>query len=278
MDVVVRRRLQLPQRAAQGGLAAQNQTACAERKAITNIARTIEPEWLDELPSGDARAMRSRRDLRRINALMMNATLVARELRRVYSAQPPRTIAEIGAGDGTFMLRIAEMLSSQWHAMDVVLLDQQSLVNPATRGKFASIGWKAQGIAADVYTWLAQPAAPIFDVIVANLFLHHFDAAKLAELLSLVAQRTRVLIACEPRRSGRALLASHLLGVAGCNDVTRHDAVVSVRAGFKDQELSGLWPAASAWTLREHSCGWFSHCLVATRGDGNDGCALERRA
>jgi SAM-dependent methyltransferase len=242
-----------------------------------NIPRTIEPEWLDALPPGDPRAMQSRRDLRRINALMMNGTLVARELRRVFPGKPPRAIAEIGAGDGTFMLRVAEQLSSQWHAIDVVLLDQQSLVSPATSGKFVAMGWRAQAVAADVFARLAQPVAPIFDVIVANLFLHHFHAARLAVLLSLVARRTRVLIACEPQRSGRALLGSHLLGVIGCNDVSRHDAVVSVRAGFKNQELSGLWPVGTAWTLREHARGLFSHCFVASRIDGDDGAGRERR-
>lgn len=241
-----------------------------------NFPRTIEAEWLDALPPGDPRAMRSRRDLRRINALMMNGTLVARELRRVFCGRPPQSIVEIGAGDGTFMLRIAEKLSSQWRAMDVVLLDQQSLVSPATHRKFGSMGWRAQAVAADVFAWLAQPAAPIVDVIVANLFLHHFDAARLAVLLALVAQRTHVLIACEPRRSGRALLGSHLLGVAGCNDVSRHDAVVSVRAGFRNQELSGLWPAAGAWTLRERAHGLFSHCFVAARAGGNDDAGQER--
>ncbi len=233
-----------------------------------NIPRTIELEWLDELPPGDPRAMRSRRDLTRINALMTNSTLVARELRRVFPGKPPRTIAEIGAGDGNFMLRVAGKLLPPWRAVDVVLLDQQNLVTPATRGKFVALGWQAQAVAADVFAWLAQPAEPIFDVIVANLFLHHFDAARLAELLALAAQRTRVLIACEPRRSGRALLGSHLLGVVGCNDVSRHDAVVSVRAGFTNQELSGLWPAGAAWTLREQARGLFSHCFVATRVDG----------
>ena len=86
-------------------------------------------------------------------------------------------------------------------------------------------------------------------------------------LLSLAARRTRVLIACEPRRSRRALLASQLLGVIGCNDVTRHDAVVSVHAGFRDGELSGLWPGGAQWALREHAHGLFSHCFVAVRID-----------
>ena len=82
-----------------------------------NMPRTIEPEWLDELPSGDPRAMRSRRDLRRINALMMNATHVVRELRRVFPGAPPRVIAEIGAGDGRFMLQVAGKLPPSWRAV-----------------------------------------------------------------------------------------------------------------------------------------------------------------
>ena len=242
-----------------------------------NIRRTIELEWLDELLPDDPRAMRSRRDLQRINALMTNSTLVAHELRRVYPGKPPRAIAEVGAGDGTFMLQVAEKMSSHWRAIDVVLLDQHSLVSPATSEKFAAMGWKAQAVVADVFAWLAQPTGPVFDAIVANLFLHHFDATRLTELLSLAAQRTRVLIACEPQRSGRALLGSFLLGAVGCNDVSRHDAVVSVRAGFKNQELCGLWPGDTAWTLREHARGLFNHYFVPTRVDRNDDAGRERR-
>ncbi|MDP2398808.1 MAG: methyltransferase domain-containing protein [Burkholderiales bacterium] len=233
------------------------------------MSRTIEPEWLDELPPDDPRAMRSRRDLDRINALMMNAGLVARELRRAFPGPAPRSIAEIGAGDGRFLLGIARKLTPRWGELDVVLLDQQKLVSHETRRDFITLGWRAQPVTEDVFAWLAQSDGPAFDVIIANLFLHHFDNAKLAELLSLIARRTRTLIACEPQRSVRALLFSRMLGVIGCNDVTRHDAVVSVRAGFKDEELSGLWTAGDGWTLQERTYGLFSHYFVATR-DNSD--------
>jgi phospholipid N-methyltransferase len=236
---------------------------------LMGIARTLEPEWLDELPADDPRAMRSRRDLKRINALMTNSTLVARELHGVFHAKPPLAVAEIGAGDGTFMLRVAEKIPSRWRATDIVLVDRHNLVSAATRNEFLAMGWQARAVTSDAFAWLAHPAAPMFDVIVANLFLHHFDAARLTELLSLIARRTRVLIACEPRRSRGALLGSHLLGVVGCNDVSRHDAVVSVRAGFRNQELCALWPAGNAWTLQERAGGLFSHCFVAIRADGN---------
>ena len=49
----------------------------------------------------------------------------------------------------------------------------------------------------------------------------------------------------------------------GANDVKRHDAVVSVRAGFTGHELSALWQAP--WHLDERSAPPFSHVFVAQR-------------
>jgi hypothetical protein len=50
----------------------------------------------------------------------------------------------------------------------------------------------------------------------------------------------------------------------GANDVTRHDAVASVRAGFRGREISRLWPhAASDWRLSEHAVFPFTHLFQA---------------
>jgi hypothetical protein len=233
-----------------------------------NMQRCLEPEWLDELPAHDPRAIRSRRDLRRVNALMMNASIIARELGHIFSERAPSAIAEIGTGDGSLMLRLARKTTSRWQGVRFTMLDRQTIVSAETCAKFASIGWQAEFVAADVFQWLARPNQ-VFDVMIANLFLHHFDDVKLGTLLSLVAQRTRVFIACEPRRSILALAGSRFLGVLGCNEVSRHDAVVSVRAGFDGRELSALWPDSRAWTLQERASGLFSHCFIASRVDGN---------
>jgi hypothetical protein len=45
--------------------------------------------------------------------------------------------------------------------------------------------------------------------------------------------------------------------------VTRHDAVVSVRAGFSGRELSQLWPRAPGWRLDERPQAPFSHLFTA---------------
>lgn len=223
--------------------------------------RRVEPEWLDQLPADDARAMRSRRDLKRVNALMANAGIVAGELK---TALPEGIghIAEIGAGDGGFAERLARSLPRPSAGATFTLLDRQAIVAQPTRDALAERGWGARPAQADVFDWLRDDHLPRFDAIVANLFLHHFPPDSLRELLELVARRTRCFIACEPRRSEFALLGSRLLGLAGCNDVTRHDAVVSVRAGFRDRELASLWPRGG-WKLGEGARGLFSHCFVA---------------
>jgi hypothetical protein len=146
----------------------------------------------------------------------------------------------------------------------VILLDRQAITSPATRAAFARLGWGVQAAKADVFDWLRDPATPGFDAIVANLFLHHFEPARLRELLALAARKAPLFVACEPRRSTWALAGSRLLGFVGCNDVTRHDAVVSVRAGFRDGELAALWPD-EGWTVSERGRGLFSHVFAARR-------------
>jgi hypothetical protein len=224
--------------------------------------RRVEPEWLDTLPRDDARAMRSRRDLVLVNRLMDNAAIVAGELR---AGLPPRAvrIAEIGAGDGRFALRVACKLAPQEGQM--TLLDRLDAPTTDVLGGLADEGWQANTVIADAFQWLADPATPRYDAIFANLFLHHFQPAELTRLLALAAARTRLFVACEPRRSDFALAGSRMLGLIGCNDVTQHDAVVSVRAGFQGSELSSLWPRGGGWHLEEHPRGLFSHSFVAER-------------
>ena len=80
------------------------------------------------------------------------------------------------------------------------------------------------------------------------------------------AQRTPVEGGAARRgRPASGLHGARLLGLIGCNDVSRHDAVVGVRAGFCDGEISALWPASGAWSLHEGARGLFSHVFTARR-------------
>jgi hypothetical protein len=230
-----------------------------------SLPRRLEPEWLDHLPAEDPRAMRSRRDLTRVNRFMGNAGRMAAALVK-HAPAAPRTIVDLGSGDGQFMLQVARRLAPRWSGVTVVLLDQQNIVSQATRAGFAALRWRAELTSADVFEFLAQvrPA----DVVTANLFLHHFVDEQLTRLFAQVTRMAALMVACEPRRSKLVVEASRLLWLAGCNDVSVHDAVVSARAGFSGRELSALWPRDPQWQLQEHAVGLFSHRFVARRQQG----------
>ena len=222
--------------------------------------RVVQPEILDELPANDARAVQSRRDLQKVNTFMGHAGMVTRAMRRAPA--PPRLLVELGAGDGTFLLKVARRITHRTRVR-AVLVDRRPSLSEATREGFAAIGWDVDTCASDVFEWLCRPHAEMADVTLANLFLHHFRDAELTTLLTLAAQQTRRFIACEPRRSRMGLAGASLLRLIGCNDVTIHDARISVRAGFLNRELTKLWPAEAGWYLSERQRGLFTHTFVA---------------
>jgi hypothetical protein len=234
--------------------------------AADDFPRRVTPEILDELPASDPRARRSRGDLRRINRIMAAVTWLKRGL-TLASATRPRAIVELGGGDGTLALRLVRSLGNPWLGTHLTLLDLEPIVAQKTADAIRACGWTLEVVAADALDWLARARPERVGVVFANLFVHHFEGERLARLLGGIASRADAFVCCEPRRSHFALAGSRLLGLIGCNDVTRHDAVVSVQAGFRDNEIGAAWRAAVAsdWTLSEHAAGAFSHLFVARR-------------
>ena len=234
--------------------------------------RIVGAEVLDGLAQHDPAAQRSRRDLQRVHRVMGTRGIVLGALRALpirHSGAPPLQVLELGAGDGSLMLGVARALQGEWPAVALTLLDRQHLLHPSTVDDYAAVGWTVTAQVGDALDWAAgdgtawlPPAASRWDLIVVNLFLHHFHAPQVGALLAAVAARTEHFFACEPHRAWLAWAGSHLIGALGVNAVTREDAVLSVNAGFRGAELQALWPAtAEKWTLAEYPAGLFSHCL-----------------
>ena len=222
------------------------------------FSRTLEPEILDRLAPDDPRARASRRDLARINFVMRQQTIMVQQVR---SLPAPRRLADLGGGDGRFLLGVARRMAPHWPKVTALIVDRQQIVSARTRAGFADLGWRCDSVTGDIFEVLPHLDA---DIIAANLFLHHLPDAALRQLLGAVAQQARAFVACEPRRSRAALLGSRMVFALACNEVTRHDAVASVRAGFMGRELSRLWPA-SGWQLAERLALPFTHCFSARR-------------
>lgn len=191
------------------------------------------------LPHGDPEAIQSRRELRLINGIMGNHRFLSREIQRVIKSQ--WRVLELGAGDGTF--------GAQLVAHGICRPEQLVGLDLAPRPAL----WpeKADWIQGDLFS-VPMPAA---EVVIANLFLHHFESSTLAKIGARRSSTCRILLANEPARRGLHIAQGRLLSwFARLGRVTRHDMIVSIRAGFSGDELPhalGLqkWKTSVSTTL-----------------------------
>src|SRR5688572_12461388 len=141
VDVCIRRRIRVSRRAARRGY---------RRMSTMLVGRCVKAETLDHLREDDPQAIRSRRDLRRINRIMGNR-LILDSLLNGSLTRPPLRIAELGAGDGSLFLRLARRRALSWPGVTLILVDRQNLMNVRTRSAFAKLGWTVHAAAMDVF-------------------------------------------------------------------------------------------------------------------------------
>ncbi len=202
------------------------------------IGRVVRPELLDDLSPDDPEALRSRRDLRMINAMMGNFGWVSRQLNG-FRPLLASGVVEIGAGEG----RLCHHLHKALPALSLTGLD----LVPRPADLPSKVSWEG----GDFFSSLPQTKA---SALVGVMIVHHFSEEGLARLAPLL-ERFQLICLCEPWRSSWSLtLGKALLPFVG--DVTKHDMPVSIEAGFCPGELPNL--------LRLH--GWKTRESVDWRG------------
>jgi hypothetical protein len=211
-------------------------------------ARIVIPELLDHLPADDPEALRSRRDLRRINFLMGNERWVRRTMRR-FSSEANRGIIEIGAGDGLLCNQLARLFPNA----PVAAYD----LAPRPANLDARIIWHRGDL-------FESPPPGAGGVLVANLFLHHFEENDLHALGRWMGNFD-VLIFNEPDRHRIPHLLGNLMH-PWINRVTRHDMHVSIDAGFAAGEMGRLLDLKpDRWSICETSSWRGARRVVACR-------------
>jgi hypothetical protein len=223
-------------------------TAPPAGRSGKTMIRTHQPELLDALPPDHPDAQHSRRDLRLINRIAGNH-------RWIREILPPRLgdgehVLEIGAGTG----ELGELLAASGIAIDGLDLWPRPLGWPGPRA------WHVADLRA--FSGFAD-----YSVIIGNLIFHQFTDAELRALGATLRRSARLIIACEPtrRRVSQALLRT-LGPLLGANHVTRHDAHVSVAAGFRGDELPRLLGlTGNGWNLSCETTALGSYRMVAQR-------------
>ena len=227
-------------------------------------ARVLTPELLDSLPPDDPAAQASRLDLQRLHPLLGQVSLWTRWFSEKYPVRPPSSLADLGAGDGSLLGTVLlRTYPKGGQGARIFFVDRQPVVPESTLTHLRRCNWLPTVITADVSEWVEE--GPALDAALANLFLHHLEAPGITRLFSALARKTGSFSAAEPRRGRLAWWTAQSLGLIGCHPVTRHDARVSVEAGFTGNELGLLWPNRTGWHLTEKAAGPFTHFFSAQK-------------
>ena len=214
------------------------------------VQRELSPEKLDALPADHPEAVASRRDLRIIDRIMGNSRWLARQLRN--SPLAPGRCVEFGAGGGTLARRLLSTPGlTRYTAIDLA---------PRPADLPSGIDW----IEGDL---LDNRDLDYADTLLASLILHHFDAEDLARLGAKIERAgIGAIFAAEPRRQSRFQALAQAGRWIGFNDVTLHDASVSVAAGFRGRELpQALGLDARRWTIHIDETVFGAYRLAAIR-------------
>jgi hypothetical protein len=183
---------------------------------------------LDALPAESWEARASRRDLIIFNRVLGNEAWLQRVVSRVV--RTGERVLELGAGDGLLARRMIRA-GVAWDALDLA---------PAPAGWPREAHW----FQVDARAFAPGPA---HGVVAANLFFHHFDDATLAALGARLSATARVIAIADLRRARAHEWAFRIFArLVGAHAVSRHDGRLSIRAGFRRDELPralGLEPA-----------------------------------
>lgn len=221
-------------------------------------------ELLDRPGNSDADVRESLRDLERLNRHFGGVGTILRHLRRLLHGNPqtPITILDVATGGADIPRAICRWAGRRGLAVTIEALDRSA------QAVAAAAAWSVGS--PEIRVRQAEvPPLPCrdrsFDFVVASLFFHHLteeQGVRLLREMARVARRGLIVNDLRRSRTARAVtaLATRLLSP---NRLTRHDGPLSIRRGFRPEELRRMAAHAGLPRARTTRHLWFRVALVA---------------
>ena len=223
--------------------------------------RLLSDEYLDQASCGGEALDRELGYLRAINRTFGGTAL---SIRAVHAASqtanrsPPadphmkQSLADVGTGSGD----IARALADAKPSLDVIGIDRRPEMIARAQVSFQGTSSRARFETGDIFTLTAQFGVQAFDFVHASLTLHHFSDERVIAALTEMSRAARRAVIWNDLKRGAAQNIAVRVATMFASISTRHDARVSVEAGFTRAEIDALAARAG---LR---VAWIGHSLV----------------
>ncbi|PEN14914.1 methyltransferase type 11 [Longibacter salinarum] len=221
---------------------------------------------MDDFSITDERLEGALRDLRWTNRLLGGYAATRRTLRPLLQNHSRLRVLDIGTGGGDSLVDLIRFGHSQACRLEVVGIDLNAGAVEYARGHLDRTLSPRMRTRVDVRVGDAlnlDMPDDHFDVAIASLFLHHFEADDAATLLREMDRVARhgIIINDLHRHMLAYLGVLTLSRLLPASSMYRHDAPLSVRRGFRADELRSIalaaglsspdirWHWAFRWTL-----------------------------
>jgi SAM-dependent methyltransferase len=201
------------------------------------VLRIPSQEWLDDDLGSAEEIRQSFDDLWRINRWLGGVSGCLRLLDRYFASRGSRRvrILDVGAGDSRLAAHLQSELARRNRSVEFVALDRR--VNHLRNGNH-SRGILSR-VAADVsHLPFAEKS---FDVVICNLFLHHFSEDETVDLLRRFGGiASDAVLVNDLERNLLPYLFIRVAWPFARSRITRHDGAASVRQAYTKDELAAL--------------------------------------
>ncbi len=201
------------------------------------MLRVPSQEWLDDDLGTPGEIRQSFDDLWRINRWLGGVSGCLHLLDRYFARRGSRRarILDVGAGDSRLAGRLRAELARRNRSVEFVALDRR--LSHLRNGNHSS--GKLSKIVADVSKLPFREKS--FEVVICNLFLHHFSEGEAVQLLQrLAGVASEAVLINDLERHPLPYVFIRLAWPFARSRLTRHDGAASVRQAYTKDELETL--------------------------------------
>jgi len=221
--------------------------------------RLLSDEYLDQGSCGGEQLERELGYLRVINRLLSGTALSRRAVAAAARLGPQAegrgqglTLLDVGTGSGDIARALAALRAPE---LRVTGLDRRPEMVAAARTRTAA-GGRVAFVEGDMFALARQFGEGAFDLSHASLTLHHFTDEAAVDALREMRRVARRAVLWNDLLRGPLQKAAVRVATVAASTSTKHDARVSVEAGFTRREIDDLAARAG---LR---VAWFGTSLV----------------
>lgn len=207
------------------------------------MRRQLTPEWMDDPGVDPAELKEALAFIRKVNLRLGGVKALTKHLER-WSANWPDghevTILDIATGSADIPVEVVRWARERGHRVRITAVDiHQTTLDSARENVERELGEDApiELVRADAKELVDRYRPLSFDYVHAGMFLHHLTEIEVLTVLRIMDRVAQRGIVWNDLVRSRVAMAGIWALTLGKSDMIKHDARVSVRAGFTKKEV-----------------------------------------